>query len=416
MRKKSIISMMIVIIILLVTKMSGLMRDAVVVSQYGASHFSDGFFVALSIVLTLYALVGKAVTLYLIPKFNRSEADYALIKAFIIKGSFIALAFIGLYSFCSGFFIQLLYNGLIDETIRRLFSDAVYASIWVPLIYALVAYHQSYQRFYRTTLIGFLFNIMVMAGILFFNTHSLLFFLAMLTQVLLLIKDIDLEKLKYAPVAKIEFRSLYTIGMISFVMAFEQLHVLIDRKYISLMGDGELTLLDLGGKVSFMFMGIIVMGITTVIYPKLVLHYNEKKYQALLNLFYKATFLLMLSSALCILGLVFFGQEIIEILFVRGRLYSGTSGTIALYLKIYALALLPLAVREMMVRFMILRKKEVVLLGTSVVGIILNISISKTANSPTQVVFVSVMSIVISTVLLGIAFVIEMRKYKNESR
>ena len=237
----------------------------------------------------------------------------------------------------------------------------------------------------------------------------------MLLQAILLIKEIDFERIKCAPVAKIDFETFYPIGIIAFVMAFEQLHVLIDRKYISVMGAGELTLLDLGGKVSFMFMGIIVMGITTVIYPKLVCYYHEKNYQDLLNLFYKSCFLLMLTSILCILCLNFLGQYIIEMLFVRGQLYSEASSTITLYLKIYALGLLPLAFREMMVRFMILRKKEVVLLMTSTVGIAWNVIISKRVVLPTQVVFASAIGIITGTLLLFIFFVIEMRKYKNEN-
>lgn len=409
----SILSIIVVMIILIVTKTSGLFRDAMVVSIHGAGQFSDSFFLALSIVLTLYALMGKAITLYLIPRFKQNERDYSLIKTFAVKGGYIAAGIITLYSLFPNEIIGFFYNGDVDSTLLELFTSAIYALVIVPMLYALVAYHQSRNRFYVTSLIGLIFNIAVIVGILFKCSGKMFFVLAILIQVVPLLFNLDIKKIICAKQVKMSVHDFLPMGALAVVMAFEQLNLLIDRKYISMMGSGKLTLLDLGGKVSFMFMGIVVLAITTVLYPKLSGYYHAHDYKKVLGLFKRAFYVL---SALSVIGVILvfnFAEMIIEVLFVRGGLYVENVGDIALFLKIYSLALFPLAMRELMARVLILRKKEFVLFGTSIVGLIINMFLSMVAGAAVDIVWGSIVAIVVSTLLITVSFVGERRKLKK---
>lgn len=415
MNSKSVVSMIIVVLILLVTKLSGLLRDVIVVSKYGAGHYSDGFFLGLSIVLTLYALVGKAITLYLIPKLNSDDRDYALIKSFIMIGSLVAFAIITLYNIFPEHIIKWFYNGQIDATIKDIFSSAVNAIIFVPAVYAFISYHQSKGQFYCTVLIGLVFNLTIIVSIFAFEySGKMIFITAMILQLTILSKNVDTKKLLSSKLLSMEYREFYSIGVIAISMAFEQLNVLIDRKYVSEMGSGELTFLDLGSKVSFMFIGIIVLGITTVLYPRLVSYYNEKNYDAFLKTFYRSSALLGILSILSIIMIMMFADTMINIIFVRGKLNPVNTESIVMYLKVYSIVLLPLSIREMMVRVLVIRKKGNYLLITSLLGILLNIYISLNAHRPISVVYGSILGIVISTILLSILFSIEMRIFRNE--
>jgi putative peptidoglycan lipid II flippase len=415
MKGKSVVSIVIVILILLVTKLSGLFRDAVVVSVYGASLFSDGFFLSLSIVLTLYALIGKAITLYLIPRFDQNETDYTIIKSFIIKGSIFSLLFVGIYHLFCDQMIQFFYTGQVDNDIRRLFTSSVYASVFVPAIYTLVAYHQNQKRFYQTTLIGLFFNLTLIFSVLFRYSGILIFILGLMIQFIMLLYKLDFKKLIYAKVVKMKLREFIPITSIAVTMAFEQLNVLVDRKYISAMGSGQLTLLDLGSKVSFMFMGIVVLGVTTVIYPKLNDYYKNKKYKSFMSLMRKATILIVSLSVIGTVVLIIGARFIVDFLFARGELYPENVEMIVLYLKIYSLTLLPLSLREMMIRFMILRGREDFLIGTSLIGLGLNIYISMTTISSVIIIGGTIGAVILSTAALVIPFLREIKVLKIDN-
>jgi putative peptidoglycan lipid II flippase len=415
MNNKSLGVMVVVSIILLITKLSGLLRDAIVVSFYGVSSFSDGFFLALSIVLTLYGLIGKAITLYLIPKFRGHDDDYALIKTFILKGTCFSMVINLYYQFFSDSIIHFFYSSNIDKSIHHLFSSSVYSLIFIPSIYALIAYHQSQNKFYKTMIIGLMFNLAIIITIVVFNYMGQLFFvIAMGLQLLILLNKVNIRKIVTSQVLKLDIKSFYPITAIAITMAFEQLNVLLDRKFISQIGLGDLTVLDLGSKVSFMFMGIIVLSLTTVIYPKLVVDYNNKSYFSMQKIMYNSMLLLGLLSIFCIVIIRILAIPIVDILFVRGKLGASYSSEIAMYLRVYALTLLPLSLREIIVRFLILRGKETLLLSTSVLCLALNVYFSIMADIQIDIVYGSVYAITFSTFLLGVFFLNEMRKFRNE--
>ncbi len=392
-----------VTVILMIIKGTGFFRDILVSKVYGIDSFSDGFYVGLSLVLTLYALIGKAITLNLISRLKGNEEDYSVLKQFIVPATSIAIVICGMYFFYPNWLINLLYVGSGIEI--KAFTDmAVLALPMVPTLYSLMAFHQIRERFFHTHINGLVFNL----AIIFFSmlsNKSLLpwsLLIAMLLQTLWLLWDFDFYCLWHSSLKGQKEGYSFEILLIGLALSFEQLNLFIDRRFISAYSEGYATIVDLGSKFSFLFLGIFVLAITTVSYPKLVKIHQLKDRNGVNKIILKQLVVMLILSSVATIGVFIFGEWVLKLLFGKS---STQLEFLVFSLKMYGVLLIPLSLREVLMRFFILERQIFWLAFISVLCLGLNGLLSHISNSPKEILYATVISVISNSLITGFYYI-----------
>jgi len=403
-----------VILLLLFTKASGLYRDLSIIFVYGTNSFSDGYFLALSLVLSLYALIGKGITLFLMPILSGGDEDYEIISSFVLKALMVVIPIILFYWMIPEIVMSLFYIGDVYK-VKKFFDIAIGTLVLVPILYALIAFHQKRERFYITTLLGLVFNLSIII-IVFIDIPIAVpysFLVATMLQIgLLLGYRFDIKKIT---ILKPDLRltnQLGTLFYVVFTVAFEQLLVIVDRTSISQFGEGKLSMLDLGGKFSFMFMGIIVLGLTTVLYPNLTKLYHQGNKQEAIKVLRYCSLLLVILSIGFVSLVQWKGNWLLSLIFQTKAINHNEIG---MYLQYYSLAIIPLGIREMMMRLLILEKREKQLAIYSGIGLSCNWAISSLAQTGKGVMLGTLVGITLCTIFTGWDYYRQVRLISYES-
>lgn len=401
-------------VILVIIKGTGFIRDILVPEVFGINAFSDGYYIGLSLVLTLYALLGKAITLNLLPKLHGTETDYSTIKSFVVPATCIAVLSCGLYFFFPNLLINLLYAGTGLE-IKQFVDSAIFALPLVPALYALVAYHQIRDRFLLTNINGLIFNLAIII-ITVLNSRTYLpwsLFVAMTLQTVWLLWRFDINEFWNSKLNSSKVIPDMNVLLIGAMLAFEQLNLFIDRRYISTYDNGYVTLLDLGSKFSFLFLGIVLLAVTTVVYPKLVRAHREKDKLVVNKMITNLVkTMLVLSGAFTILILIFGEWGLRLILDIT----QGELDFIAFTLRMYALLIIPLSIREVLLRFFILEGQIIIPTLASIFCLLINGVISALVKIPEYIIYGTVFSVIINTVIICSYYVFyQKRGERNES-
>lgn len=390
-------------VVLMIIKVTGFIRDLLVPKLYGIDGFSDGFYVGLSLVLTLYALIGKAITLNLIPRLKRTEEDYSIIKEFIVPATCLAIALTGIYFISPQWLINLLYVGG-DTCIKSFLDMAILALPLVPTLYALMAFHQIRERFFHTHINGLIFNVSIILFTML-NTKVLLpwsLLVAMLLQTLWLLWQFDYKCFLNSPYKWHKAGFSLEIVLISLALSFEQLNLFIDRRFISAFDGGYVTIIDLGSKFSFLFLGIVVLAVTTVIYPKLVKIHQLKDKDSVKKMMLKLLLIMFVLSSVSTLSIFIFGEWGLQLLF--GKNYEQAE-FLLFTLKMYGVLLVPLSLREVLLRYFILEKETFWLAFFSVLCLSFNGILSATTSNPKVILYATVFSVVTNTLITGLYYI-----------
>ncbi|MDF2787346.1 MAG: murein biosynthesis integral rane protein MurJ [Neobacillus sp.] len=417
--KKTVIILMLLTII---SKFLGFGRDIILSYFYGASNISDIYLVSLTIPTILFAVIGKGISAGFIPLYTRIESKEGTEKANQFTNNVVNLVlFICTVIFILGMFftesvVNVIAVGFEGETLKltiaftRITLAAVY---FIGVNYVYVAFLQIKGIFIIPTLMGLPANLIFIASI-FLSSLTTIYIMsigaliAIFSQFLLLIIYVYKSNYKYQLKLDIKDNNIRKMMILALPAilgtSVAQINILIDQTLASKIAVGGITALNYSSTLSVVIIGIFVLSISTVLYPKISKICAEDKMDELKLVLSGAISAVNVMVMPAIVGLMIFAEPIVELLYGRGEFDTQALLMTANALFFYSIGIIGLSHREILTNtFYSLQDTKTPMVNAAIamaLNIVLNLILSKFLGIGGLALATSISSVICTLLLL----------------
>lgn len=369
-RKSALLNTLIVASGYFLSRILGLVRDIIILGQFGTSHEIDAFRASFGILDLIYLVVaGGALGSAFIPVFNEflSKEDHE--GAWSFANSLLNVVLIALVAACALIFA--LAEPLVAMTVGNGF-DAEKQALTVTLLRLMLiqpallgvgglakATLESFDRFALPALGSNLYNIGIIVGALlapWFGIMGLIWGVNLGAALFVAIQLPGLLKIgwRYAPKFEINTPSLRQvaklIGPRLFGQSAWQIGLIALASFATQLGEGAVTANSAALQLMMLPHGLIALSLGTVIFPQLARFYAAGDTASLRETTLHAVRQIMFLALPCMAALAILSFPIIRLLFERGRFDVDSTLLTSQALTFYALGLVAFAVAEIEVR------------------------------------------------------------------
>ena len=361
--KKTVVVLMLLTIL---SKLLGFGRDIILSFFYGASNISDVFLISLTIPMVLITILGKGISAGFIPMYTRIESKEGLEKAHRYTNNIMNLVIVictvillvGL--FFTEPIVKLFASGFVDETLELTveFSRITLLGIYfIGLNYVYTAYLQLKGVFIVPSLLGIPANFLVIGSIYLSaitNAYALAVgnLIAFIVQFVLLFIFCRKNQFKYVPQLDIKDNNIRKMMVLAFPAmlgtSVAQINLLIDRTLASQIAVGGITALTYSSTLSVVIIGVFVLSINSVLYPKISRLCAENKIDDLKIVLTGAISAINILVMPAIVGMMILAEPIIVFLYGRGQFDSQAIAMTSSALFFYSIGIIGLSHREIL--------------------------------------------------------------------
>lgn len=358
----------VLMIIAILSKILGFVRELSISYYYGASSISDAYFIALTIPVVIFSVIGNSITAGYIPLYNNivKEKDEkeskrftsVLITAIIIFCTIIILI---IQSFTMPI-ISILAFGFKGETLilAASFSKITILAIYFTgIVVILNGFLQIKNKFIMPAILGIIFNIIVILSVYLsekINVVILAWGIIVAAVVQFLLVSYIAKKENYSFRFILDFKNSYlkkfayiTIPLMIGI-SLSHINILIDKAFASKVAEGAVSALNYAELINLFVLSSVVMPIATVIYPTMSKMIIEDNKIMLGKLVKKSIVIIAVIIVPSTAGILCFSKEIIKLLFERGAFDAQATYLTATAVFFYAMGMLAMGVREVVAR------------------------------------------------------------------
>ncbi|PID82618.1 MAG: murein biosynthesis integral membrane protein MurJ [Clostridiales bacterium] len=361
--KKTVFFMM---LLLLVSKFSGLMRMMVISSSFGSGYLSDIYNAALIIPGTFISIALSGINTALVPTLSNAEREGEkddFFQMFLSLGIIVSLILILLIIIFAPWLVRVVVHGYKGQKFLEIVKYTRFLSFMAGLqlvTYIFVGYLQQNNRFYIAAAIAIPMNFIIILGLLIGNSNSLLLLVILtivgyISQLIFVMIPFLKEKYKYK--FSIRLKDKYLKSFIALIIPIVittsagQINVIVDGTLASSLKEGSLTLINYSGIVFNVFVSVVILSFSTVIFTKQSSLSGEENRHELCTFTKNNLSHVLFIIVPILIGVLFFSNEVISILFVRGK-FTIEDGQIAgQILFFYSFALISVTVKEILSKF-----------------------------------------------------------------
>ncbi len=354
----------VLMIITVVSKIVGLLREIVLAHFYGTTNVSDAYVVATSIPVMVMGLIANGITTSFIPVYSGilNSKGKAAADRYTSNLANIVLIFATITVIIGEIFtvplVKIFAQGFTGETLDL----AVRLTRWSLLsVYAigLSAIYRGYLNvngeYVIPTSTGFLLNVILISSIVLSGRRSTVIlgiglFLANTLQYIIFIprmRELNYRHSKVLDWKDEHIQELIAVSLpVMFSVAIQEINVLIDRTIASGVVVGGISALNYANKMIGFVTGIVIVSITTAIYPVMSKMASQGDRQGLRGTVTEAismTNLLVIPSTV---GLMVLAKPIITIVFARGEFDATAVELTSSALFFYAPVLIGYGIRD----------------------------------------------------------------------
>lgn len=386
-------------IITFLSKLFGFVRDLVLAYFYGASNISDAYIVSLTIPSVIFAFVAAGISTGYIPMYNRVQIASGDAGAKEYTNNLINVTFL----LCSVIVLLVLLftkqivavfaSGFDDDTLNMAvqFTQISILSIYFT---GMVSIYKSYLQiqgsFIITSLMGFVLNACILLSIYISSKYSLTF-LAIGTvagaaaQLIVLLPYVYRQGYRYKLFVNLHDKHIKEMAVIALPVilstSITDLNKLVDRTIASQIAVGGISSINYANTLKTFVMSIFVTSILTVLYPLISKMAAEGNVKGLKKSFRTSLIAITIIIIPATVGLMFFSEPIVRVLFARGQFDEYAIDMTSGALFFYAIGLIGFSFREVISRvFYSLQDIKTPTWNASIsiiINIILNIILSK---------------------------------------
>ncbi len=394
--KKNIIILMILTIL---SKIIGFSKELVLAFFLGASYISDAYIISLTIPQTIFGFVGSSISTTFIPLYSSIREENGIDNAnkftnnllnvlLIISTLIVSLVF----QFTEQI-VLIFASGFGDKTLQlavNFTKISIFSIYFSGIIFVFTSYLQSKNRFISTGLMTIPLNIVTIASIYVGVKYNLNYLalgaiVATFFQLLLILIDIKKSDYSYNLYFNIKDKNLKKMLMLSIPAilgsSIYQINVLVDRTLASSISEGGISVLSYSNRITALIFAVLVVPIATVVYPNLSNMFANAKHQEFKRIIRESLSAINLLIIPSIVGILFFSNNIVSLLYGRGQFNANAIFMTAGALTFYTIGIIGVSTREIFYRsFYAMQDTKTPLINASVsliVNIILNIILSK---------------------------------------
>lgn len=357
----------IIIIITFLSKISGLLRLITLSYFYGANSTSDAFLISLTISGTLFSIIGVAISTGFIPIFSKILIHKGKVASQVFVNKLINLmllvsTFIVLISLL--FPRQIIYifaSGLNEETLSiaiiflRITIFTIYFNV---LVFIFTGYFHSSNKFLLVSGISIPTNIIIILSIYLsklinYEIIAYGYLFAMAFEFILLLPAIYKSRFRYKFTFNFldhDISSFFILVLpIFFSTAVDDINKIIDKQFASGILGG-ISSLSYAARLNQFIIGLFVLSITSVIFPKLNKYLNEKRHNEFSTLITNSILSLLVFLLPATIGSIFFSNEIVMIIYGRGVFDSVSVSLTSSAFLFYSIGLLAIGIKQIYLR------------------------------------------------------------------
>lgn len=347
-------STLFLMVVTIICKVSGLVREMILMYFYGTSMYSDIYITSMNIPLVLFATIGSALANTFIPLYHEN-----LQKGGKDKGESFLFNVLGIILIMSILISTLAF--VFAEPLVKLFAMnfegekliltikfvriMIIGILFISISHIISSYLQVCGKFSMPGLIALPNNIVIIFSIIISVLSNNIFILpigalaGMIAQFLFILPVAIKNgfKLKF----KFNFRDEYIKKMIILVgpvligVAVSQINTMVDRSLASSLGDGIISALNSANRLNLFVTGLFISTLSAVIYPtlsKLSIQNNKEEFNESIVRIINVVILLILPITV---GAIVLSNPIVKIIFERGAFNEKstllTSGALICY-------------------------------------------------------------------------------------
>lgn len=355
MKNKIFKNSVILIALLVITKLSGFVKEMLVAQFYGASSITDAYNVVVSMSSILFEGFTVAIcTAYIsvVAKEKENERKVCEITSSIMLLLWIVVFILSILAMIFAKYVCKVFAvGFDKETMDMTITMA---KIVLPIASLFVikgilgGYLQVKGSFWYTGIGTFVMNLILMISIICSN-HNLYilaggYVLAAVGVTILGILNAKIQKFKFTPKMTFKDNILKSIIFLALPIFISQsitdLNLLIDRNFASVLGTGMISVFNYANKLNVLFIAIFAQALATVIFPEFAMAAKDKSRRENFHVLLENAIKIALYVMIPIAAFVFFtADEIVDIAFFRGAFTKDNVRVTGNILQIYALTL-----------------------------------------------------------------------------
>lgn len=388
-----------IILITFIAKLFGLGRDLALSYVYGASNISDAYLVSITVPTVIFSLISISLAATFIPMFENiqnkkgREASNRFVNIVLINLLFVSTIIIILIYFFSETLVYIFASGFEGNTLI-IATDLLKINVFILYFSVISTIFGSLLQIRGSFLIpAFItvpFNILIVfsiiaSGIFGYPLLSIGLVFASIVQVLILVPFVVKQGFDFYWIFDFknsDFRKMIKMSAPVLIgSSVTQVNIIIDRTLASRITSGGISALNYGDRLTGFAVGLFVISVINLIYPKLCKYSADLNLNGFKDLINKAIFGISLFIIPMTVGFSIFTKEIIELLFFRGEFNETsimlTSGALAFY----SLGMMGFSMRELLSRiFFSLSDTKTPVINASLgifINIVLNIILSR---------------------------------------
>lgn len=374
-----------------IAKLIGFIRDIILAQNFGANASMDAYYLAQSMPGIIFPAVGASLSAAFITLYAKKESideKNKFAKESFLNTLIISVLLTIIAVLIIPFVINLIAPGFDQETlnIAILLSTITMSSfIFIMLHYYLSALLNSNKKFYLIQFSGILFNLMIIIPLYIKNIVSDVVQLTITiaiahiiqTIVVLLFSSKYLKCTKKVSIFNSQYRKLLMLAIPILVgNSVIQIQNIVDKSLATGMNPGSLSSLSYGNTLFNLVISVMIISLSTVLYPILADTNTQKDKTYLVKLIKNACdFIILLILPITIL--IFFNSNlIVEIVYLRGAFNLENSIVTADVLKLLSISLIFVSLREVLTRVFYASNDSRTPMINGIVSVIINVILS----------------------------------------
>ena len=361
-------SAFIFMIITLISKVLGFARELILASNFGASDITDAYLTALNIPVVIFAGVSASLATTYIPMFysvKEKEGKSGVHKFTDNVYSIVVLCSLVLIAIgftLTPYIVKLFAVGFKGDILNLTVN---FSKILMPAMLFLAinsiqsAYLQANGKFYLSAASTIPFNVICIAAIIigansnaYVMVYMTLFaYIAQMIFQLIFVKNDGFKYKLYVNFKDENIHKLLYLVIPVFLGSYvDQINTMINRSLASTIEVGAITALNYAAKLNVFATGIIVMSLSTVLYPILSRLYSEKNMDLFKKYVTKSVNLVVVFMIPITFMTMVLANPIVKILFEKGSFNSHDTYLTSTALFYYSIGMVAYGVRDVLSR------------------------------------------------------------------
>ena len=419
--KKTAIVLMFII---LISKVTGFLRDVVLAQSFGASHVTDAYLTALNIPVVLFDGISAALGTTFIPMFfkikeSKGQEEVNKFTSNILNIiTILSLVIITIGIIFTPYIVKIFAMGFKGEVFNLAVAYSrilIFAMIFIAVNGLISSYLLASGDSYISGLVTIPFNILVIVAILIGTvTNSYVMVAGTLIAYIgqLLFQLPRLMKTGYKHSLKINLKDeniksiLYLVVPVFFGSYINQINAVVNRTLASTLESGSITALNYANKLNMFIVGTIAIALSTIMYPilsKLVSENKIKEFKH--NLSRTINMIIMLMVPMTIM-LMIFSTSIVKVLFEDGSFNARDTYLTSSALFYYSVGTCAYGLKDILSKSFYSLQDTKTPVRNAIISVIINILLSITLVKVIGIgglALASSISAIITTILLAIS-------------